>query len=241
MNTLARRTDDVEVKIVVVVPHQGNLNIRGFGALTLETGLKFGHGTLRCLSGFQQLGLPCGFNLSDTLRLCSGQVRLALKLTLLCEPGLLGLALLLSEFGFHLLLLKGCLGLGASSSFFFSAPLTLCILFFQLGFATLVEPSFGQLPVALAGIAEHVLNQRKFPVEVFLGFTEPHAGMLAHQPFSSHAALDVDGRLPANQDEQETHHKGPAQGKGQNIVGWVHRFAHDEQPLQTYDRFHRPP
>ena len=67
MNTLTRRTHDVKIKIVVVVPHQRDLNVRGLRTLAFQTCLKFRHGTLSGFFGFNHFLFFCSLNFGQSL------------------------------------------------------------------------------------------------------------------------------------------------------------------------------
>ncbi len=67
MNTLTRRTHDVKVEIVVVVPHQRDLNVRRLSAFAFQSGLEFRHGTLSGFFGFKHFLFPCSLNFGQSL------------------------------------------------------------------------------------------------------------------------------------------------------------------------------
>ena len=67
VNTLARWTNDVKVEIVVVVPHQGNLDIRRPSTFTLKSCSKFFERTGCCLTTFKSVFFLCCPDFCKTL------------------------------------------------------------------------------------------------------------------------------------------------------------------------------
>ena len=66
----------MEVEIVVVVPHQRDLNVRGLGSFTLKTCSEFGHGSLGRLPRLEFFLLTGRLNFSETLLLCFSHLSL---------------------------------------------------------------------------------------------------------------------------------------------------------------------
>ena len=205
VNSLTGGANDVKIEVVVIVPHKRNLDIRGLCTLACETSLQFGHGPLSRLTRFEQFFFTSGFNFFKTLGLRCCHVGLAFIFELSCKPSFFSFAFLLAQLGFLLLQEQSRLCLSTATSLFLLPATTGGLFLCLLAVSSLIESSFSRCTVALVGVAQHILNHRQFPIEVLFCLPKAHTRMLTHQALGCHAALDVDGCLSPNENEEQTH------------------------------------
>ena len=172
MNSLTGRADNVEVQVVVVVPHQRDLDIGRLGTFALKAGLELGHGVvplpvIRASLALGQLLFLRGV----VLRLRQAQIAALLLARLQGVPPL-GRArllvvppLLLADEGLLLVRPAGV----QLRVLVDDEPL----LQRMLVVPSLVEALFCKCSVTLILLSKHVLNGGELAVQIFFAFPNP--------------------------------------------------------------------